>query len=198
MDSPIDCIWISNSGFDYAKGVYDDEYGPLVLCEADLEKAPVRSAKHTREVRFYKPDFFCIKDTLVALDDLPHTYELRFHLDTLKMEQTAQGAWISDFQKEWDIFILPLYPGELTCKLLSGVDTPPMGGWFVGRNDLTLHKSTTLTMTVSGKKDFTFATLLIPVRRGSEMPQTEKRSANLFALRMNTREYLIDLENLSK
>ncbi len=102
------------------------------------------------------------------------------------------------FQKEWDILIQPLFPEELTCKLLSGVDTPPMGGWFVGRNDLTLHKSTTLTMTVSGKKDFTFATLLIPVRRGSEMPQTEKRSANIFALRMNTREYLIDLENLSK
>ena len=73
-----------------------------------------------------------------------------------------------------------------------------MGGWFVGRNDLTLHKSTTLTMTVTGKKDHTFATLLIPVKRGTEMSQTEKRSANIFALRMNTREYLIDLENLSK
>lgn len=198
VDSPIECNWVSNAEFDYAKGIYDDEYGPLVLCEEDLKTAPLRPVKHTREVRFYKPDFFCIKDTLVALDDLPHTYELRFHLDTLKMEQTAQGAWISDFQKEWDIFILPLYPGELTCKLLSGVDTPPMGGWFVGRNDLTLHKSTTLTMTVTGKKDHTFATLLIPVKRGTEMPQTEKRSANCFALRLNNREYLIDLENLSK
>ena len=199
-DSPIDAAWKTNAVFDYARGSYDDLFGPLVLCEEDLKTPPARPAKHTREVRFYKPDFFCVRDTLVSLDGAPHTYQLRFHLDTLKMEQlnTPQGAWLSDFQKEWDILIVPLFPEGSTSRLLSGADTPPMGGWFVGRNDLTLHKCSTLTMTVAGKKDHTFATLLIPVKRGGEMPQTEKRSVNCFALRLNNREYLIDLENLSK
>ena len=73
-----------------------------------------------------------------------------------------------------------------------------MGGWFVGRNDLKLHKSTTLTMTISGKKDCRFATLLIPVRRGEKLPETEKRSANSFMLRFKGKEHLIDLEDLSR
>ena len=73
-----------------------------------------------------------------------------------------------------------------------------MGGWFVGRNDLKLHKSTTLTMTISGKKDCRFATLLIPVRRGEELPETEKLSSNCFMLRFKGKEHLIDLENLSR
>ena len=200
VDSPIDANWISNEKFDYAKGVYDDVFGPLVLCEADLEIPVRKMAKHTREVRFYKPDLFCIKDTLESTDGQPHSYEMRLQLDTVKMEQLSAipGAYLSDFGAVYDILILPLFPEELETRLLSGVDTPPMGGWFVGRNDQKLHKSTTLTMTISGKKDCRFATLLIPVRRGEKLPETEKRSANSFILRFKGKEHLIDLENLSR
>ena len=159
-----------------------------------------KPAVHTREVRFYKPDFFCVKDTLNSLDGAPHTYEMRLHMDTLKVDSYPrhEKGFLSDFGSTYDILVLPLFPEEVETALLSGVDTPPMGGWFVGRNDRALHKSTTLTMTIAGKRNCTFATLLIPVKRSEEMPEIKKRSAQIFTLRMKDKEYLIDLDNLSK
>lgn len=200
LETPEGMHWVSNENFDYAKSSYEDEYGPLVLCGADLEVPLTKPAVHTREVRFYKPDFFCVKDTLNSLDGAPHTYEMRLHMDTLKVDSYPrhEKGFLSDFGSTYDILVLPLFPEEVETALLSGVDTPPMGGWFVGRNDRDLHKSTTLTMIIAGKRDCTFATLLIPVKRSEEMPEIKKRSAQIFTLRMKDKEYLIDLDNLSK
>ncbi len=200
VDSPIDANWISNEKFDYAKGVYDDVFGPLCFNEADAKIPLTTPAKHTREVRFYKPDFFCVMDTLNSADGKTHSYEMRLQLDTLKLEPVSAipGAYLSDYGKTYDILIIPLFPDEVETRLLSGDNTPPMGGWFVGRNDLKLHQSTTLTMTVSGKKDCRFATLLIPIKRGEKLPEIDKQSASCFILRFKKRKYFIDLDNLSR
>lgn len=199
-DAPIDAHWISSETCDYACGTYDGEFGPLVLTEADLQLPCCRPAAHTREVRFYKPDFFCVRDRLNSLDGAPHSYEMRLHLDTLRLEKISSSPelYLSDYGATYDILICPLLTENLEIKLLSGVDTPPMAGWFVGRNDKVLHKSTTLSMTVSGREKCTFATLLIPVRRDETLPEIEKRSTNCFVLRWKNKEYTVDLENLSE
>ena len=157
-----------------------------------------RPAEHTREVCFFKPDFFCVHDICRSLDGREHTYEMRLHLDTLKMKQITQlpGAWISDFGRRYDILIVPLFPEEVTSCVISGAVAPSMGGWFVGRNDQKLHKCSTLTMSISGKKNCRFATLLIPLERGDEMPELEKRAGESFALRMKGREYVFSVGEL--
>ena len=199
-EHPISCSWISDEKMDYACGTYDDDFAPFHFSETEPPPAPVRPAKHTREVRFFKPEFFCVKDTLVSLDGKSHTFEMRLHLDTVKMEKTASlpGAYLSDFGETYDILIVPLFPETVETKCLSGVDTFPMAGWFVGRNDKVLHKSTTLTMTVPTSKEALFATLLIPVRRSEPLPQLEQIRSNVFTLRLKGKEYLIDLDHLDR
>ena len=201
LEKTVDCSWVSNETMDYAKGIYEDEFGPLVLCEKDAQLPLSRPARHTREVHFFKPDFFCVLDTLSSLDGNVHSYELRWQLDTLKMEQCSEipGAWLSDYGRSWDILIVPLLAAdELQSCVLSGVDTPPMGGWFVGRNDKKLHKSSTLTMSFYGKKECRFATLLIPVKRSEKLPRIEKRGENLFSVCLNGKTFTVDLANLQK
>ncbi len=195
---PADIGWISNSGFDYARAVYDGEFGPLPLDEAAAGLPLTTPAVHLREIRFCKPDFFCIADTLRSLDGAPHDYELRFHLDTLKMEPypALPGAWLSDFGRKYDILIVPLQPDGLESRVLQGVTEPPMAGWFVGRNDRTLHKSSTVAMTVKGKREHRFLTLLIPVRRSLPLPQVSRRSGTVFEVRVNDRTFAFDTDSL--
>ena len=200
VQSPIDAHWISTDSFDYAKGTYGDPFGPLVLSDTDAAVPLTNPAKHTREVRFFKPDFFCVQDTLTSADGKPHDYEMRLHLDTLKLDPVPNmpGAYLSDYGGTYDILILPLSPEGAEIRLLSGVDTNPMGGWFIGRNDKTCHRSTTFTMTVSGKRDHRFTTLLIPVRRDEPLPEIEVISQTCFLFRMHGMTYRIDPEHLSE
>lgn len=196
---PADVGWISDPEFDYARAEYDGEFGPLPLDEA-AEAVPLTTpAVHLREVRFCKPEFFCVADTLRSRDGAPHDYELRFHLDTLKLAPCSAlpGAWLSDFGKKYDILIVPLFTQDLECRVLQGVTEPPMAGWFVGRNDLSLHKSSTLTMTVKGKTDHRFCTLLIPVKRNGPLPQVIRQSASVFEVIVNGRKFRVDTDSLS-
>ena len=201
VSEPIDVKWVSNEKFDYAVSSYDGLWGKIVLSNKDRMQPLSAPAVHTREVRFYKPEFFCVQDTMISRDGKEHTYELRFHLDTLNVERVKDipGAFLSNYGKVYDILVIPLFPEELRFDTLSGVDTPPMGGWFVGRNDKKLHKSTTLTMTADKKKTFRFATLLIPICRATDkMPEISKRSDNTFLLRFKNKEYIINPQELSK
>ena len=158
-----------------------------------------KPAKHIREVRFFKPDFFCVLDTLISRDGKIHDYEMRLHLDTLKMDRVAEipGAWLSDFGKSWDILIVPLYPEEVTSSQLCGETASPMAGWYVGRNDRTLHKSSTLSMKTRGRI-CRFATLLIPVRRGGKFPEIKQLSGEEFTLKWKNKVHRINLGKLSE
>ena len=120
-------------------------------------------------------------------------------LDTLKEDEVPElpGAWLSDYGARWDILIVPLFSEDLTSRILCGMDTPPMGGWFVGRNDKKLHKSSTLTMTVSGK-ECRFATLLIPFERNQDLPRVEKVGPEVFKLILKGTVHTIDLANLKE
>ena len=196
---PIRSGWISNEDFDYARAVYDGEFGPLPLDEK-AEAVPLTTpAAHLREVRFFKPDFFCVADTLRSRDGAPHDYELRFHLDTLKMEPhpSLPGAWLSDFGHKYDILIVPVLTAGLESRVLQGVDEPPMAGWFVGRNDRALHKASTVTMTVRGKTEHRFCTLFIPVCRDAALPQIARRSETVYEVTVNGRHFGVDTDSLT-
>jgi hypothetical protein len=168
--------------------------------EKDFSTPTFRPAKHTRELRFFKPDFFCVYDKLSSLDGNAHDYELRFHLDTLKLDQVPEipGSRLSDYGGTYDILIVPLFPEEVKIRHLSGVNTAPMAGWYVGRNDKTLHKSTTLTMTITKKKECHFATLLIPVRREEPLPEIKKNGDSQFTVNWKGKEYKVNLSNLTE
>ena len=189
-EAAIDAGWITNESFDYAVGVYDDTFGEALL----------RSATHKREVRFCKPDLFCISDTLTSLDGNLHDYELLFHLDTTEAEPLAEypNGVISKYGKDREIAIIPLdREGDLVeLKRLSAVTEPRMQGWYNGRNDQDLHPAITVSRSVSGVKNFRFDTLLIPVKAGASLPKVIKKSETVVMVTFDHKEYEFDLERL--
>ena len=203
VTKPIDAKFVSNEKFDYAKSSYTDTFGLNKFDGTDDEKnIPLfKPATHTREVRFFKPEFFCVVDTLKSADGKAHDYELRFQLDTLKTRKVRQypGAVLSDYDGyEYDILILPLYDEKIETSTASGKRKPLMAGWFIGRNDLTRHKATTVMMTAKQQKNFTFATLLIPVRKGDKLPEIKKLGKKSFSVTVNGKTFEVDLSALNK
>ena len=164
MSDPIDAGFTSNDVFDYACAVYDDTFG------AEM----VTNATHKREVRFCKPDFFVVSDTLTSVDGNTHKYEALFHLDTTRVNKLEglKNAVVSDFGRRYDIVIIPLdcNCAEPFLSIVSAQKEPSLKGWYNGRNEANLHPSTTVSRTVSGVKDYRFNTLFIPIEKGQALP----------------------------
>ena len=203
VTKPIDAKFVSNEKFDYARSSYTDTFGLKKFDGTDNENAiPLsKPATHTREVRFCKPEFFCVVDHLKSADGKLHDYELRFQLNTLKTRRVRQfpGAVISDYDGyEYDILIVPLFPEKLKVSTASGRRKPLMAGWFIGRNDLTRHKATTVMMCAEQQKNFTFATLLIPVRKNGALPEINALGKKRFSVTVNGKCFEIDLAALNQ
>lgn len=197
---PIDAGWVSNDEFDYICGSYKGFYADLAHEGDDLAMPLSTPATHFREVRFCKPEFFCVVDKLRSRDGKTHDYELRFQLDTLKARRVRKypGAVMSDYDGEYDILIVPLLTGNVETSILSGRKRPSYAGWFIGRNDLTRHPATTVAMTARTQKNFRFATLLIPVCKNGELPEITAAGKNLFRIRVNGRSFEININALKE
>ncbi|MBQ2241255.1 MAG: alginate lyase family protein [Clostridia bacterium] len=183
VDAPIDAGWITNSDFDYAVATYADTYG----------KEMIKPATHRREVRFCKPDFFVVSDTLSTADGGVHDYELLFHLDTLRVtvSKELKNAIISDFGQDYEIAIVPIDDDSAKVELntFSGVTEPRMRGWYNGRNESCLHASTTVSRKVCGVKSFCFRTLLIPFKSGGAMPRVTKLADGSIAVSVGGKDH---------
>ena len=193
VTEPIDAGFISTPDYDYARGVYDGTYG-------DLKVPP---AVHKREVRFCKPDFFCVCDTLTAVDGplrALHDYEVRFHLDTLRVQPLAAypNAVLSDFGRKYELAIIPVDDGEAAeaVRITTGQSAPTCG-WYNGRNDLKLHAATTVSREVRGVRNHRFVTLLLPLLRGGELPQVERLDAARISVTVNGRTHLLNINELN-
>ena len=186
VEKPIDCGFISNDNFDYAFGVYDDGFG-------EEEK---RLATHKREVRFCKPDFFVISDTLTSQDGNTHSYEARFHTDTVKTSTVSDGV-LCELGGEYDLLILPLDDRAVTERA-SARKEPTYAGWYVGRNDKDLHPATTVMRRVENCKDYKFINLLFPIKKGAELPKTEKIADSTYKITFLGKEHIIALSELNK
>ncbi|MBP3333709.1 MAG: alginate lyase family protein [Clostridia bacterium] len=191
-ESEIDAGWITNESFDYAYSVYDDTYGKDML----------RPATHKREVRFCKPGFFCVTDTLTSIDKNTHDYELIFHLDTTKIKELEEykNGVISDFGRKYEIAMIPLDDDSEDVELnaLSAVKEPILRGWYNGRNERKLHEAITVSRKVCAVKDFKFTTLMFPVKAGDPLPKVRKMSDGKIDILFDGKRYIIDIESLNK
>ena len=158
QSEPIDVSWHTDADFDYAKASYDDPYGEG------------RPAVHTREVRFCKPDFFCVYDRVTSSDGVAHTADMLLHIDTIKVDRVSaiEGALLSDIGRVWDILIVPLE--QHPCEIVSAQTEPRYSGWHVGRNESVRHPASTVMFRSGQALTHTFCTLLFPVKRGEALP----------------------------
>ena len=194
VTEPIDAGWKTNAEFDYAYGVYDDTFGV---------KEQVKSATHKREVRFCKPDFFCVRDTLTSTDGNPHDYEIIFHLDTTKVAPIdgVKNGIISCYDgkngRQYEVAMIPLdcECADVTVKTVSAVTEPMMQGWYNGRNENNLHEAITVSRCVEGREKYVFTTLFFPVKKGEALPTVTKSGSNVHVT-FNGAEYDFDLNKL--
>lgn len=195
-EEPIDAGWITNDIFDYAAASYDAEFG------AERTKPAV----HKREVRFCKPDFFCVADTLTSADGEFHNYELLFHMDTTEWEPLpgyANGV-LSRFGgkngRKYELAMIPV-DGEgiqPELKSVSAVTEPQFQGWYNGRNESNLHPAVTVSRGVRQAKDARFCTLLFPVLPEEEMPAVEKLPDGCIRVQFHGRTTVLDPAALNR
>ncbi len=184
-NAPVPAGWKSNETFDYACGTYDGPFGA----------EGKRSAVHKREVRFCKPDFFLVRDTLIPCDQQRHSYELLFQLDTLKVKNVDgyQNAVLTDFGRKYDLLIVPLDDPDATAAQwhFASARKDPYRGWYVGRYDKKTHPATTVSRTVENAGEYCFETLLFPIARGEKLPRIERRQDGKLEIRFRGKAYLL-------
>ena len=182
----VDVEWLTNDEFDYARAVYSDGFG----------KDQAKLATHAREVKFFKPNLFCVTDTLTSADGNAHDYEILFHMDTTSATPIPdfKNAYISNYGRKHEIAVIPLDEREddVTVDTASGVTEPSYRGWYNGRNERNLHKALTLSRSVKGVKDHRFTTLLIPVEAGSALPKIERKPNGTVSVTVADKTYDID------
>ena len=72
-----------------------------------------------------------------------------------------------------------------------------MRGWYVGRNEETLHPALTVSRKSPLCRDYTFTTLIVPVRRGDALPDISLNGDKL-TVTMAQRTTNIDLSALNR
>ncbi len=150
--SPEGAGWSSTPKRDFARGVYDQGFGPEER----------RLAVHVREIEFLKPDRFVVTDRISSADGRAHDYEILFQLDTTDTEISADGrTLLAHYGRKWDLSITVVEGGEIVTA--TGQRTPRLSGWFIGRNDLSNHPATTVSIRAPGRMDHVFRTVLSPV-----------------------------------
>ena len=187
---PYDAHFVSCDEYDYAQGVYDDAFGQT------------KPASHMRQVRFCKPGFFVVRDTLTSTDGEAHNYELLFHMDTTQVRRTDAypDAVIADFGRKYDLLMVALDDAgtAVETQIVSAQKEPRMRGWYNGRNDQNLHPATTVSRCANGVKDCQFTTLLFPMRAGDVMPEVTVSDDGRVRVVFEGNAYTVDLNALDK
>jgi hypothetical protein len=159
---PINAHWVSTPVSDYARGVFDQGFGPSRL----------RIATHQREVLFLKPDLYVVADRLSPNDEYEHTYQGRWHLlstSTVRDEKTGQVVTTDPALA--NLAIVPLLTPGLAVEAVSAQEEPEILGWNT-RKDMTPPRlpCTTVLHTRNGKGEQRFLTLLLPLKPDQSSP----------------------------
>lgn len=158
LEVPVDAGWVSTPEEDFAAGVYDQGFGPQEL----------RLADHRRSIRFDKrADVFTVEDRVTSADGREHDYTLLFHLDTTNITVSADSRRLrADYGpgRKWALEMTFAGDAGIEVTTASGRRQPSLAGWFVGRNDLTLHPATTVFVRSARGKNRSFTTTLKAVK----------------------------------
>lgn len=113
---PLANPWISEPGFDYAEGVYDEGYGP----ELD------RSVTHRRSVLFVKNDYWVILDRFEGSGT--HDINTLFHFAPGKVAaDAATGACASSNRGRPNLLIVPSETRKVSVSVVEGRESPCQG-----------------------------------------------------------------------
>lgn len=120
-DNPIDAGWISNSEFDYAKGIY---------CDGFSDGNSTVNVIHQREIRFEKRHRkWHVCDTLIPDDDQKHRYKALFHFDSEEIIYTPEENKITVRRDGKKLTLCPMEKLSFSVEIINGAIEPEVQGW---------------------------------------------------------------------
>ena len=167
----------------WASGDYMDHYGlPGALNNhsypygenSNFGEGWGKPASHFRQVLFVAPDLFVVQDHFIPNDGAVHTYEIRWHMDSVRVRTDAALRAVSEDAGQPNLGIIPLQTEGLRIETVSMGPEPELMGWKVLD---TLHPATTVRHLQTGIGSRTFLTLLLP-RRADEPADAVITAAN--------------------
>lgn len=165
---PIEARWESTPVFDYATGIYNEDYS---VEPPEWSKDRTRPVSHRREVLFLKPDLYIVVDTVKPLDEKSHIIQARWQLlSTRTVVQADNLMAMTQDEGKPNLAIVPLMTSGLKVEAVSGQETPEILGWNVRRENPRRVPATTLLHTREGSGTQQFLTLLLPVKSGESNP----------------------------
>ena len=88
-----------------------------------------------------------------------HDYELFFQIDTTEtVVSVDRRRLLTRFGRKWDLEIVVEEGGEISTE--TGLTTPRLSRWFIGRNDIVNHPATTVRVRTTKDKNHLFKTRL--------------------------------------
>ncbi len=166
LSEPLAHIWISETGFDYASGFYDEGYGPR----------NDRTVTHRRRMLFVKPvagsaGYWIVSDLLIPSDETQHHYETLFHLDVapdeVKMDpMSLRAVTRTSFGSTFAVWPVPME--GLAGEILAGQREPVLRGWQRGRGTAVPLPVVSYTFRATGTARSLY--VLYPIPEGSVLP----------------------------
>jgi hypothetical protein len=89
--------------------------------------------------------------------------------------------------------IIPIGENGVELATVSAATEPQTQGWYVGRNEATLHEAITVSRKICGVKNFRFTTLLIPVKVGEKLPSVTWEEGDI-TVEMGEKTYRIKMD----
>lgn len=173
VTSPYPDPWFSTDQFDYAAGVYEENFGD--------KKA--RPATQRREIMFVKPDYWIVVDTLTAKDDQPHQYTALFHLRPAEARVLDDGRTVlTDNGAAANLAILPASAAPLTAQIIKGQKEPYLLGWTL-KSGLECEPIPVATYEWQGAGVQTRAWVFYPLKPGETVLPTVTPTATGFTVR---------------
>jgi len=162
LTKPLDVQWESTPEYDFAAGVYADDYG----------RKGHRPAIHHRRVLFVKPDLFIVADTVVPKDEKAHTVQARWHLISPKtVTDEGTKAVATCDEGEPNLAVVPLLADGLEIRTGVAQETPELLGWRSHKTGgKAWYPATTVLHTRKGAGTQPLLTLLVPMRKGAANP----------------------------
>ena len=183
--APIDAGWQSDPLYDFATGVYDEEYGtseygPPGIYDPAVGNVRKRLASHRRSVLFLKPDIYIVADRMEPIDNQAHTYQARWQLlstEVVDFPETKALA-TADIGVP-NLAIYPLSTDGLQVRHATAQETPELLGWHC-RKDMKPQNvpATTLLQTKKGAGVQRFLTLLLPLKKEEKNPVVSVKGDN--------------------
>ncbi|MCD6360288.1 MAG: heparinase II/III family protein [Armatimonadetes bacterium] len=158
---PMTGCWETNEVFDWARGVYDNGYGPRI---GDDGKAlgrdeDITDVRHERTVIFVRPDYYLVIDRLLGNGGEAHTYSNLFHFDAEEASADEETLVVSSTDAgKANLTLVPLATDGLSLRMVKGQEDP-VQGWIPREHHRAIP---TAIYEKTGPAPELFVTLLVP------------------------------------